>query len=205
MIHLPSEERAEACRWVVDSDAATQGSRGKEPNHRKGSLVDVVDAYAPGRGAGVEKYRHYFAIYEKSLSHLRGRFFRMLEIGIADGGSVDIWREWLGPRFEFHGIDIDARARRFDKLGNSTHGGARIHIGSQADPAFLRAVVRSAGDGFDVIIDDGGHTWEMQQTSFKELFPLLKPGGMYIVEDTHTYAIPDQNFKITELIFTDSD
>ena len=46
------------------------------------------------------------------------------------------------------------------------------------------------GQGFDIVLDDGGHELRMQQASFEALFPSMRPGGVYIVEDTHTSMWP---------------
>jgi hypothetical protein len=39
---------------------------------------------------------------------------------------------------------------------------------------------------FDIIIDDGSHLSAHQILTFRELFPALKPGGLYIIEDVQT-------------------
>lgn len=50
----------------------------------------------------------------------------------------------------------------------------------------MQKFAQSVGPEFDIIIDDGCHIVEHQITSFKTLFPLIKPKGMYIIEDLHT-------------------
>jgi hypothetical protein len=61
----------------------------------------------------------------------------------------------------------------------------RIFIGSQVDKGFLEKVVDEIGE-VDVIIDDGSHINEHVIESFKSLFPKLKDGGIYVIEDTQT-------------------
>jgi hypothetical protein len=58
-------------------------------------------------------------------------------------------------------------------------------IGSQDDPEFLVRTVASIGRP-DIVLDDGSHVAEHQKASFETLFPLLKEGGLYVIEDTHT-------------------
>ena len=60
-----------------------------------------------------------------------------------------------------------------------------VYMGDQANETFLRGIVRQEGP-FDIIIDDGGHTFQQQQVSFRHLFPLLKPDGLYVIEDVET-------------------
>jgi hypothetical protein len=69
-------------------------------------------------------------------------------------------------------------------------GKNKVFIGSQNDPAFLADVVRKTG-GIDIVLDDGSHIAEHQETSFRTLWPLLSEGGLYIIEDTHTAYWPE--------------
>jgi hypothetical protein len=133
--------------------------------HRSGRLVD--------------KWIHYFEVYDRHLHTWRGRAPRVLEIGVYQGGSLDLWEQYLGPDATLVGIDIDETAAAL--------AGPRrtVAIGDQADPAFLASVVERHGP-FDIVIDDGGHTMEQQITSIEVLFPTLPDGGVYLVEDTHT-------------------
>lgn len=107
----------------------------------------------------------------------------MLEIGVAQGGSLSLWRRYFGPEALLFGIDIDDRCRQFDKRD------AHVRIGSQDDPAFLRSVVSEMG-GVDVVLDDGSHMASHQLSSFQVLFPLLNEGGVYICEDLHAAYSP---------------
>jgi hypothetical protein len=81
---------------------------------------------------------------------------------------------------------------RCDDVTNSSYLGARssLHIMDQADAEALKKFAQESGVQFDVIIDDGGHTMEQQIVSFIALFPYLKSGGLYCVEDLHTSYWP---------------
>jgi len=131
----------------------------------------------------------YCQHYETYLLHLRDKKINLLEIGIGGnddpklgGNSLRMWRRYF-PKGQIHGLDIA------DKCINKA---SRIHIhrGSQADPDFLREVAAKIGE-IDVIIDDGSHMNEHVIISFQTLFPLLKSGGWYIVEDTETAYYKD--------------
>lgn len=129
-------------------------------------------------GPVVHKWHHYLPLYERYLGPWRGRPLRMLEIGVSKGGSLDLWRRYFGPDAVLFGIDIDPACAALD--GHS----ARVRIGSQADPAFLRAVVAEMG-GVDVVLDDGSHVSEHMRASLAVLYPLLSEGGVYMIEDLH--------------------
>ena len=125
------------------------------------------------------KWLHYLDVYHRYFDALRGKPIVLLEIGVLEGGSLDLWRRYLGPEATIVGIDINPACRERVDPPNI------VHIGSQADGAFLEGVVAQHGPP-DVILDDGSHIAKHQRASFDILFPLLKVGGLYIIEDTHT-------------------
>ncbi|RUW30156.1 class I SAM-dependent methyltransferase [Mesorhizobium sp. M1A.F.Ca.IN.020.06.1.1] len=128
------------------------------------------------------KWLHYLDIYDRYLSAYRDLPVRFLEIGVADGGSFNVWRPYFGDRAVLYGIDIsDSSIDKVNALGIGCHG----RVGSQADPEFLASVVSEMG-GLDIVVDDGSHIAEHQLASFRTLFPLLSDGGLYICEDLHT-------------------
>jgi hypothetical protein len=135
-------------------------------------------------GPRLNKWLHYLPVYDRHLSqYRRAGSFSILEIGVFGGGSLKLWREYFGPAARIFGIDINPECAQHD--GN--HG--QVRIGSQADPDFLRRVVEEMG-GIDVVIDDGSHVMEHINITFQTLFPLLRKGGTYIVEDLHTAYWP---------------
>jgi predicted O-methyltransferase YrrM len=119
------------------------------------------------------KLRHYLAIYEAALT----RTERMLEIGVDRGGSLRMWREYM-PNATIVGLDINPKAAQHDDPERHIH----VRIGDQTDIRFLESVFDEFGP-FDTVLDDGGHTPKQMIGSFQYLFPRLKPGGVYIVED----------------------
>jgi len=62
----------------------------------------------------------------------------------------------------------------------------RLYHGDQGNVTFLKEMVADSGGEFDIIIDDGSHDPRHQMISFDELFPTLRPGGLYIFEDVET-------------------
>lgn len=127
----------------------------------------------------VDKWHHYFDIYHQHFSPYRNRQPVVLEIGVQNGGSLHMWKDYFGPGARLFGADIDPAC--------ATRGpeGARIFIGDQADPAFLKTIVQETGP-IDIIIDDGGHTANQMIVSFQTLYPHVRSPGVYLVEDTCT-------------------
>jgi hypothetical protein len=138
-----------------------------------------ADLFFANDGPVIHKWLHYFAIYDQLLEPFIGTGVRMLEIGVSKGGSLGLWRKFLGPKAVIFGIDVDPSCAVFDGQF------AGVRIGSQDDPEFLRKVVAEMG-GLDVLLDDGSHIGRHQRASFDVLFPLLSEGGLYIIEDMHS-------------------
>lgn len=124
----------------------------------------------------MNKWWHYFEIYETFMQKYAGSGVKFLEIGVYRGGSMQMWSDYFGDRATIVGVDIDERCKQYE--GGNVH----ICIGSQADQAFLEEVSEKWGP-FDVILDDGSHIMEHMIISFETLFPLLKEGGIYMCED----------------------
>lgn len=145
---------------------------------RYSHFVDLWLTWEQHRGRGCVKLDTFPVAQHAHLSRFRGQPVRMLEIGVWVGGSLEIWQEYLGPDATIIGADIEPGVRQ-----NAPD--FEVHIGDQSDPVFLAEVVAQSGP-FDIVIDDGGHTFEQQRTSFDVLYPLLNDGGVYIVEDVCT-------------------
>lgn len=135
-------------------------------------------------GPPLDKWVHYFPIYDRHLARYRGSPVRVLEIGVYRGGGLELLRSYLGSGAQLVGIDIDEAARA------AVDGRYQVEIGDQADPDFLRRVSEAHGP-FDIVIDDGGHTMRQQIASVETLFPLLAEGATYLVEDCHTSYWPE--------------
>ena len=130
------------------------------------------------------KWTHYFPIYERHLQRFQNRYVTLLEIGIARGGSLQLWKRYLGPFVRIVGIDTDPRCRQVEEEQIA------VRIGSQADLPFLAGVIEEFGVP-DIVIDDGSHLQSHVNTSFDFLFPQLPKNGVYLVEALHTAYWPD--------------
>lgn len=160
-------EKSESSLDVISAPTQADSStnmRSKELN---------LDSY------NTDKITHrYLDVYDPILAPWVDREIKLLEIGVREGGSLQLWRDYfrLGVII---GIDI--------KLPEHFVPGERIQVfeGSQSDERFLSEVAnRTAPEGFDIIIDDASHIGQLTKTTFWHLFDHhLKPGGLYAIED----------------------
>lgn len=125
------------------------------------------------------KWNHYFDIYDRHFSRFRGKEIAILEIGVWQGGSLQMWRDYFGDKAKIYGVDIDPRCKAFEEEN------IQIFTGSQSDRKFLRELVAKLPP-LDIVIDDGGHSMNQQIVSFEELFGAVKSDGVYLCEDIHT-------------------
>jgi demethylmacrocin O-methyltransferase len=124
---------------------------------------------------------NYVERYETYFSPLKDADIKIFEIGVDKGYSIKLWKEYF-TKAQIYSIDIIDKTEFIEDR-------VSVFVGSQNDVNFLQDVNNEHGP-FDVIIDDGSHLNEDMYTSFVTLFPLLKPGGLYIVEDLHACYWP---------------
>jgi hypothetical protein len=135
----------------------------------------------------IEKYNsdkithRYLEWYDPVLEHFVPNEIKLLELGILDGGSLLLWRDYF-PRGRIVGIDLQV------KVDFSSEERIRVFQGSQQDTGFLSEVAReTAPEGFDIIIDDASHFGNLTKIAFWHLFDNhLKPSGLYVIEDWGT-------------------
>lgn len=138
-------------------------------------LVDVFNGHTD-KITG--KWFHYIEIYERHFQKFVGTNVKILEIGVEKGGSLQIWKKYFGDKCQIIGIDILEKSK-FEESQ------IKVEIGSQSDLNFLEKINKKYGP-FDIIIDDGSHLQMDVLTSFSFLYPKLKKGGIYFIEDLHT-------------------
>lgn len=125
------------------------------------------------------KHQSYFPVYDSLLAEYRNKPITFIEVGILDGGSLFMWREFFGSQARIIGIEINPSAKVWEEHG------FEIFIGSQSDPLFWSELFAKIGK-VDVLLDDGGHTFQQQIVTVESSLNFIKPGGKIIVEDTYT-------------------
>jgi demethylmacrocin O-methyltransferase len=132
--------------------------------------------------AGTDKssaFHNYTKVYAQYFHPLRKKKIKFLEIGIYKGDSVKLWDRYF-KNGDLHFIDITSE---YIQYYSPT---AHYHYADQSNFQEMEKLASSLGSNFDIIIDDGGHRMEQQIISFQALFPHVKSGGLYIIEDLHT-------------------
>jgi len=124
-------------------------------------------------------YHNYTEVYAHYFHPLKDKPLKFLEIGVFQGGSVQLWENYF-KHAELHFIDVTLDYLKY--FSNRAH----YHIVDQSNVQQLERFIQETGGQFDIILDDGGHTMVDQIVSFKTLFPYLNSGGLYIIEDLHT-------------------
>jgi hypothetical protein len=138
-----------------------------------------------GKKAGTDKGDHRHSYGGRSYldwyyAHFREwchRTFNFLEIGVLEGKSLNMWHEFF-PNATIWGIDCTPGAANV----SCVEWGAKIRIGSQDNPDFLREVASEA-KSFGIVVDDGSHIAEHMRISYETLWPFIAPGGWYAFED----------------------
>ena len=146
-------------------------------SQRPHDLSDLAVRFGSDKWGG----RWYTPHYQKYFEPYRDQAVKVLEIGIggynlidAGGESLRMWKHYF-RRGLIYGLDI------FEKTGVVE---SRLNVlqGDQGDEQALDAMARELGP-FDIIIDDGSHISHHIIASFRALFPHVRPGGLYVVED----------------------
>ncbi len=127
-------------------------------------------------------FHNYLDFYQEQLPD-RDFAGRLLEIGVMDGLSMKMWREYY-PKAEIVGIDI----KDMDHMHNNDWQvpmSVKLIRCDGTDPEQVKKL-----GNFDIILDDGSHYWLEQQKSFEILYyNQLNAGGTYIIEDLWTSHI----------------
>jgi hypothetical protein len=143
--------------------------------HQFGELTRLADKYKTDKGSLLH---HYTEVYEHFFYPIKDSARKVCEIGVLEGASLKMFEEYFGSAV-IYGIDIQDAARlNSDRI--------RTFIADQSDRKQLAAFAEANGSGFDLILDDGGHSMAQQQISFACLFRNVRPGGYYVIEDVHT-------------------
>lgn len=118
-------------------------------------------------------HHDYARHYERLLADHKVE--RLLEIGVAHGKSLFMWRE-LFPDALIVGVDIVPECRLHQRRDIA------VLIADAADPAMMAAVSTLHGP-FNVVVDDGEHDERTVRAAFEELYPRMAAGGVYLIED----------------------
>ncbi len=156
------------------------------------------------------KPHDYLRHMEKFFAPLRNEPITLVEIGVGGGESIRTWlyyflcaqvigidsvsltNEWNLPRkFGEFGKDYtndDLAAKYYSRYAFHAadykyYSRYAFHAADQTDPVFWACFAADYGKTIDIAIDDGSHQPKARDESFQGLWPLIKPGGLYCIED----------------------
>lgn len=136
--------------------------------------------YESHAGKVSDKWDLYIEVYDRIFEPWRDRPVTLVEVGVQNGGSLEIWPRYFVNGERFIGCDVDPRCASlvFDDPRVS------LLVANANSDAGVRGIRERAQD-WDLFIDDGSHTSQDIIFSFCNYFPYLKPGGLHVIEDLH--------------------
>ena len=167
----------EAVEWVTDSEFFVNGHRFTCVNHHaEGGM-----APPPDDGFNLYKTRGLLETYERVLDQV-SPIDNVVELGVFHGGSAALFAELLKPQrlvaFDLERSSASAYLDRYVKENDAVE----VHWG--VDQGDKRALLDAVGPGpIDLVIDDASHLYDPTVASFEALFPLVRTGGLYLIED----------------------
>jgi hypothetical protein len=121
----------------------------------------------------------YIEFYEDYFLNKREQITSFLEIGIQGGVSMLLWKEYF-LNSKIYGIDID-----FSRIHENIKQNTSLNLLNS--DATKSSILDLLPIKFDVIIDDGEHSFSSQIASFSLLKDKLNKNGSYIIEDIQSY------------------
>lgn len=112
----------------------------------------------------IQHYQEWFEPYRNSQ-------INFLEIGVDDGNSIKMWREYF-TRANIYGADLRDRTKL--PIDN-----VKIFCGDSTQKSFWDAIDIK----FNIVIEDGSHLLEHQIETFRCMKDKVESGGIYIIED----------------------
>lgn len=135
------------------------------------SLDELAISFGTDKSSRVHDFAKHYQVYFELLRELP---LKVLEIGVQSGASLRMWKQYF-PNAQIIGLDYyPLEVMEEDRI--------KIIQGEQKDKDVLERVLLHGP--FDIIIDDGSHKNPDIMASFEYLFPRMKPGGVYVIEDT---------------------
>lgn len=94
-------------------------------------MNDLERYFRNNDGKLINKWMHYFDVYDRHFSKFRGKEIVVLEIGVYQGGSLQMWKNYFGDKAKIYGIDVNPHCKELEE------DNVEIIIGSQSDRNFL--------------------------------------------------------------------
>ncbi len=140
------------------------------------NLIEIASKYK-----STKKMMGFIDIYNYYFNTIKDKNLNIFEIGVETGESLRMFSDYFN-KSNIVGLDIENKDYNIERV--------EIFCGDQSDKKILNRIIEKYKT-FDVIIDDGSHKNKDVINSFNHLFPYLKFGGLYVIEDLQTSYIPN--------------
>ena len=144
-------------------------------------MPTIVQLHREQAGKISDKWSSYLPVYDNIFAEYKDKPVNLLEVGVQNGGSLEVWAKYFTKAQKIIGCDINPNCVKL------AYDDQRISVvvgDANASDIFER--IKGLSGSFDIIIDDGSHDSRDIIKTFLLYFPLLAPGGIFVVEDTHT-------------------
>lgn len=132
------------------------------------------------KGKLSDKWELYINEWDQIFSPYQNNDVNLFEIGVHNGGSLEIWTDYFKNAKQIVGCDINEGCRKLEFEDPRVS----VIIGD-VNTDSVKAALIALANNFDIIIDDGSHSSSDIIRSFAHYFKLLKPQGLYVIEDLH--------------------
>jgi O-antigen biosynthesis protein len=144
-----------------------------------------------------DKWASYLPIYDQITSEIDAK--SILEIGVQNGGSLEIWSK-IYPKAEvILGLDIEPKCAELAFEAQNI----RVMV-ADASKLETKAEIEKVSANFDLIIDDGSHSSPDIIAALVNYLPLVNPGGIFVVEDLHASYWPTHHGGLLEEVSAQS-
>jgi hypothetical protein len=143
-------------------------------------IESLKELFLLHKGKVSDKWSLYLDEMDQLFAPYRDMQVRLLEIGVQNGGSLEVWNKYFLQAEKIVGCDVDK------KCGDLSFDDDRVVVvvGDANTDGCEREILQQES-AFDIIIDDGSHKSGDIIRSFARYFPHLVEGGVYMAEDLH--------------------
>jgi len=138
------------------------------------------ELYTDHTGKLSDKWMLYLKEWDNIFSSFKEREINLLEIGIQNGGSLEIWAKYFTKAKNIIGCDINEKCQNLEFDDDRI----KIIIGDANSDQIENQIIDMTS-GFDIIIDDGSHKSDDIIKTFSRYYDKLNPRGVYLIEDLH--------------------
>lgn len=146
----------------------------------KASDMTLQDCFENHRGKVTDKWSSYLSTYDRIFHSFKEKPINLLEIGVQNGGSLEVWADYFPNSKNIIGCDINPNCKNLRYENNKIN----LLVGD-ANSSEIRSAINGITESFDIVLEDGSHFSGDIVRAFAYFFPRLNAGGIFIAEDLH--------------------